>query len=264
MDDSLRRNLFAIKASRKGSGARFAILKVLEEHSEGLPVMSIYKCLNQRGLHITQPAVSQNIEVLERKGIVWKNRVFNKEAKRELWHYISSVPFFDSIAEDISKEIMLELPKSIQRNVNKAPRFEDFLTLQGFLENVILHASESAIFGEKLYIELSKRKPYAESAVLIREYTKAVSTIKKAIETNTRFRTVCERRIKLHLPSSLTLSNPYDIARAIVDGAIKGEKRYFHSIDFLQKNTTGDLSERLAESSAWIKGRSGLPAKGGE
>jgi hypothetical protein len=264
MDDSLRRNLFSIKASRKGSGARFAILKILEEHSEGLPVMLIYKCLNQRGLHITHPAVFQNMEVLERKGLVWKTRVFNKEAKRELWYYISSVPFFDSVAEDISKEIILELSKSIQRNIDKAPRFEDFLTLQCFIENVILHSAESVIFGEKLYFELSKRKPYAESVVLIREYTKAVSTIQKAIETNTQLRGVIERRTNLHLPSSLTLRNLYDIARAIVDGSVKGEKRYFHSIDFLQKNTTGDLSERLAESSAWIKSRSGLPAKGGE
>lgn len=234
MLDSLERILFSIKPSRKGSGVRFAILKVLKEHSEGLPVMSIYKCLNQQGLHVTQPAVSQNMEVLERKGLVWKTRVFNEEARRELWNYISSVPFFDSVAEDVSKEIILELSKSIQRNIDKAPRFEDFLTLQDFLENVILHAAESAIFGEELYSELSKKKPYAESAVLIREYTKAVSTIQKAIE-NTKFGGVTERRINLHLPSSLMLSNRYDMARAIVDGAIKGEKRYFYSIDFLQK-----------------------------
>jgi len=262
MDDSLRSNLFSIKASRKGSGARFAILKVLEEHSEGLSVMSIHKYLSQRGFQITQPSISQNMEVLEKKGIVWKNRVFNEEAKRELWNYKSSVPFFDSVAEDISKVIILELSNSIQRNINKAPNFEDFLTLQSFIENIILHATESVIFGEKLYLELSKRKLFAERPVFIIKYTQAISTIQKAIETNKQLRGAIERRINLHLPSSLTLSNRYDIAKAIVDGAIKGEERYFHSINFLQKNTTGILSERLVEASAWIKSRSDFPAKG--
>jgi len=245
-----------IKAFRGRTDLRFGILELLEDNPDGLPVMAIYKCLKERGFNITQPAVSQNVEVLERKGVVWKTRRFNKDAKRELWYYISSVPFFDSITDDIRKEIILELSKSVQKNIEKTPQFEDFQILQRFLENVILHAAESAIFGEELYSELSKRKPYGEYAVLIRKYTEAVSTIQKAIEINPQLRRVLERRMNLHLPSSLVLSSQYDIARAIVDGAIKGEKRYFLSIDFLQKNATSEQEERLGEVTAWIKSRS--------
>jgi len=251
-----------IKAFRGRTDLRFGILELLEDNPDGFPVMAIYKCLNERGFNITQPAVSQNVEVLERKGVVWKTRRFNKDAKRELWYYISSAPFFDSVAEDIRKEIVLELSKSVQKNIEKAPQFKDFQILQSFLENVILHAAESAIFGEELYSELSNREPYGKFAVLIREYTEAVSSIQKAIEINPQLRHIVERRMNLHLPSSLMLSSQYDIARAIVDGAIKGEKRYFLSIDFLQKNATDEQGERLREAIAWIKSRSEPPGEG--
>lgn len=156
------------------------------------------------------------------------------------------------------------MSNSVQKNIEKAPQFENFQILQSFLENIILHAAESAIFGEELYSELSKRELFGDCPVLIKEYTEAVSTVQKAIEINPQLRHIVERRMNLHLPSSLMLSSQYDIARTIVDGVIKGEKRYFLSFDFLQKNATGDLSERLAESLARIKIRSGLPAKGDE
>jgi Fe2+ or Zn2+ uptake regulation protein len=254
----------SVMQSSRSSGTRLAIVKVLEEHSNGLPEMVIYRYLKARGINVTQQAVSRNLAVLEKNGYVWKTRRLNKEVNRELWHYISTVPFFDNVAEDIRKEILAITLKAIEKNVDKAPQFENFQTLQSFIDHIILRAAELAISDEELYAQLSKIKPYAESATLIKEYTKAVSTIQEAIESNTQLRGVIERKMYLHLPDSLSLSHPYDIAKAIVDGAIKGEKRYFHSIDFLQKNTTGDLSERLAESSAWIKSRSGLPAKGDE
>ena len=257
-------NPLLVKALKNRQSSTNVILHILEEHSDGLPVMAILRLLGTNGFNITQQAVSKNLGDLEKKGRVWKIRRLNEESKRELWHYKSSIPFFDSIAEDIRKEVILVVSKSIQKNIEKAPKFEDFQIFQSFLENVILHAAESAICDEELYSELSKRKPYGECAVLIRKYTEAVSTIQKAIEINPQLRGVVERRINLNLPSSLTLSNRYDIARAIVDGSIKGEKRYFHSIDFLLKNTTGDLSEKLAESLVWIQSRSGLPAKGDE
>jgi DNA-binding transcriptional ArsR family regulator len=244
--------------SSRSSGTRFAILKVLEEHSNGLPVMAIYRYLKARGINVTQQAVTRNLEVLEKNGYIWKTRRLDKEVNRELWHYISAVPFFDSIAGDIHKEILSITLKAIEKNVDRAPQFENFQTLQSFIDNIIQRAAELVVCDEELYAQLSKIKPYAESALLIKEYTTAVSNIYEAITAHRLFG-YGERRIKLGLPSSLALSHPYDIAKAIVDGAIKGEKRYFHSIDFLQKNTTGDLSERLVESSAWIKSRSETP-----
>ena len=253
MDGSRWRDLSTIKASRKGSGARSAILEVLQEYSDGLTVMAIYKCLKERGFNITQPAVSQNLAFLESNATVWKKRRYNKEARRELWYYISTAPIHQIISKDIRKEVLITLSSSLEKNADKVPEFESPRKLLSFLEKIIQTASESIITSEELYLELSKRKPYAEIVPLLREYRKVVANVCDAIETNPNLHTYGGRRVNLRLPVFLALRRPADFAEAIIDGAIRGEKRYLDALAFLSKSTTGELRGRLDSSIEWIK-----------
>jgi Fe2+ or Zn2+ uptake regulation protein len=250
------RNLPFIKALIRGSGVRFGILEVLEESSEGLPVMSIHRRLRESGFNITQPAVSQNLGFLEKEGHVWKTLRYNQEARRELWYYISAASFYHTVSEDVRNEIVLALSKSLERNADVAPKFESPQKLRRFLERTIQTASELVSQSDELFSELSKRKPYAHLAPSLREYQTIIANVGEAIETQPRLHMYGERRVTLHLSGHLALSSPYEIAKAIVDGAIREEKKYLDAITFLHRSTKGELRERLEKSIGWIRSHS--------
>ena len=254
------RNLPFIKALRRGSGVRSGILEVLEETSEGLPVMSIHRRLKEGGFNISQPAVSQNLGFLEKEGHVWKTRRYNQDARRELWYYISVASFYRAVSEDVRNEIVRALPKSLEKNADLAPKFESPQKLQSFLERTIQTASELVSQSDELFSELSKRKPYGHLAPSLRQYQTIIANVSEAIETHPRLG-YGERRVYLHLSGSLALSSPYDVAKVIVDGAIREKKRYLDAMAFLHKRTKGDLRERLEKSIEWIRRHSESFAK---
>jgi Fe2+ or Zn2+ uptake regulation protein len=245
-----------IKGLGRGSGVRFGIMEVLEENSGGLPEMSIHKHLRENGFTITQPAVSQNLAFLEKEGHVWKTRRYNQEARRELWYYISAMSFYHIVSENLRNEIALALSKSIEKNADRAPQFESAQKLWSFLEKIIQSTSESVSRSQELFSELSKRKPYGHLAPILREYQTIIANICEAIETHPRLHMYGERRVTLHLSGHLALSSPYEIARAILDGAIREEKKYLDTITFLHRSTKGELRERLEKSIDWIRSHS--------
>ena len=250
-----------IEGLGRGSGVRFGILEVLEENSGGLPEMAIHKHLRENGFTITQPAVSQNLAFLEKEGHVWKTRRYNQEARRELWYYISAMPFYHIVSENLRNEIALALSKSIEKNADRAPQFESVQKLRSFLEKIIQSTSDSVSQSEELFSELSKRKPYGHLAPILREYQTIIANICEAIETHPRLHMYGERRVNLHLSGHLALSSAYEIAKVIVDGAIREEKKYLDAIAFLHRSTKGELRERLEKSIGWIRSHSGSCTK---
>jgi len=242
-----------VRALRRGSGVRFSILEILEKNPEGLSVMAIYRCLRENGRNITQPAVSQNLKFLEEKGLVWKTQKFSREVKRKLWHYISAASFYHIVSESLRKEIALALSKCLEENAERAPQFENIQSFLSFLEKISQTVAESIAPSEELYSELSRRKPYNELAPILRDYHSTVANICEIIEAHPSLKRYSQRRVNLNLSSSVAMDSPYDIAKVIVDGALRGEKRYIDALIFLHKNTTGELQKRMTESIEWIR-----------
>ena len=241
--------LLTMKLKRDKS-IRNAVLQVLEENPDGLPVTEIFGRLEAKNHIITPQAISQNLATMGKKGLVWKTKRFNGKIKRELWYYFSSGPFFNGILEDVKKDLVLSISKSIEKNFEKTGPLLDFRILQSALENTISFAASSVVFGEELYDEMSKGKCLGKMAFLMKEYSAAISNVRDAI-IESRL-TYGERRVYLHLPASLALGHPYDMSKMIIDGAINGEKKHLNAMFFLHKKAKGDLREKIDASLKWV------------
>lgn len=243
--------LLTMKLKRDKS-IRNAVLQVLEENPDGLPATEIFKLLESKNHIITPQAISQNLATMEKKGLVWRTKRLNEKIKRELWYYFSSGPFFNSILEDVERDLVLSISQSIERNFEKVGPLLDFRIMQSALENTVSFAASSVVFGEELYDELAKGKYFGKIAPIMKEYSAAISNVRNAIiESHLMYG---ERRVYLHLPASLALGHPYDMSKTIIDGAINGEKRYLNAMFFLRKKMKGELRQKIDASLKWIQG----------
>jgi Fe2+ or Zn2+ uptake regulation protein len=244
-------NPLLTKTLKRQESVRNEIMQVLEENSDGLPVTAICRQLKANGHFITPQAISQSLATLEKTGLVWKTKRLNKEVNRDLQYYFSSSPFFNCILEEVKHDLALSISKSMERNWEKAGPFTDFRVLQDVLENTILFAAQSVIFSKELYDELGKTKHFEKSAVFIKDYATAISNVCNAIvESRLMYE---QRRYCLGLTASLALGQPFDMAKAIIDGAINEEKKSINAMFFLEKKAKGELRERIETSLKWIE-----------
>jgi len=243
-----------IKTFTRGSGARDEILLILEDLPEGLSVMDILRYLRERGYVISRQAVSNNVEALTEKALIWKKLKFNHNTNRDLWYYISARSFNRNASDSLREEMIQFLSNFLEKNSDMAPEFNNISFFVRFLENLIQTATEEITSSEELWMELSKRKPYDRLSLLAVDYNSVVSNISEIIRIHPELKLYALRRGLLNLSPKVAAGTPYNMAMTIVDGAIRGEKRYLEALGFL----SNDIDEEIQDK---IKGFIELPKK---
>lgn len=115
------------------SDIRFHIVKILEEHPDGLIVTEIHRELIETGFNFSQPNVSKHLDRLVDDSFVMTVQKRHPGIGRRLRFFVSLAGFLTSVASTIKDKMALSIAETLEAIGDTAPHFDDSKDFQNFL-----------------------------------------------------------------------------------------------------------------------------------
>ena len=227
------------------SDIRFHIVKILEEHPDGLIVTEIHKNLVETGFNVSQPNVSKHLDKLVDDSYVMIVEKRHPGIGRRLRFFVSLAGFLVVIADGVKDRMAISIAETLEAMADKAPRFDDSKDFQNFLTNLAEVAGGEISVSDELYEALSLREPYGEITRKLWDYQMAYGILEGIIEENkVTDRLMGELGITGENIGSDSLAR-YNLAVDIIDGAVAGDEKAIDIIGELFQLSQGEFREEL-------------------
>ena len=227
------------------SDIRFHIVKILEEHPDGLIVTEIHRELIETGFNISQPNVSKHLDRLVDDSFVVIIQKRHPGIGRRLRFFVSLAGFLTSVAERIKEKMAVSIAETLEAIGDTAPRFDDSKDFQNFLTKLAEVAGGEISVSDELYEALSVREPYGEITRELWDYQRAYGILESIIDENK----VADRLMeKLDITCETLGSDSlmrYNLAVAIIDRAVVGDEKASDIIEELFQISQGESKEEL-------------------
>ena len=238
-------NTWHARALMEESDIRFHIVKILEDHPDGLIVTEIHRELIETGFNVSQPNVSKHLDRLVDDSFVVIIQKRHLGIGRRLRFFVSLAGFLTSVADRIKDKMALSIAETLEAIGDTAPRFDDSKDFQNFLTKLAEVAGGEISVSDELYLALSVREPYREITQELWDYQKVYGILESIIdELKMADRLMEELDITCETLGSDSLMR-YNLAVAIIDGAIAGDEKAADVIEELFQLSQGKFRKEL-------------------
>jgi len=227
------------------SDIRFHIVKILEDHPDGLIVTEIHRELIETGFNISQPNVSKHLDRLVDDSFVVIIQKRHPGIGRRLRFFVSLAGFLTSVAERVKDKMALSIAETLEAIGDLAPRFDDSKDFQNFLTKLAEVAGGEISVSDELYMALSVREPYGEITRELWDYQRVYGILECIIDE---YKVADRFMEELGLTAKNIGRDPlirYNLAVAIIDGAVAGDEKASDIIEELFQISQGDSREEL-------------------
>lgn len=227
------------------SDIRFHIVKILEDHPDGLIVTEIHKELIKIGFSVSQPNISKHLDKLVDDSFVVIIRKRHPGIGRKLRFFVSLAGFLAYVSDGIKDKMAISIAETLETVADSAPHFYDSKDFQNFITKLAEIAGGEVSVSDELYEALSTREPYGEITQELKDYQGMYGILVDILE---------EYNVVDRLMEELDFTGEdqdqdylvrYNLAVNIIDGAVAGDENAINVMEELLQLSQGEHREEL-------------------